>query len=290
MNIGCTGNYRKEEYYTILNKIYTILEKTDAKLLISSDLEKNLDFQIPNNYNIMEFSQLADKCDVLFAIGGDGTILSTVRRLGQKMKPIMGIHIGGLGFLSQCTDNNLEESIDYILNEDYAVSRRMLLEVHIKSDDNSDQVFWALNDIVVDHGPSARILKAEVHVSNHYLNTYEGDGIIISTPTGSTAYSLSAGGPIIYPSMDSVTVTPICPHSLSARPIVLQSQDIITVDFPEPYDGIVLAIDGQIRISIDHQTQIQISQAQHFAQLVNLPINGYFKTLRTKMGWLGNVR
>ena len=290
MNIGCTGNYRKEEYYTILNKIYTILEKTDAKLLISSDLEKNLDFQIPNNYNIMEFSQLADKCDVLFAIGGDGTILSTVRRLGQKMKPIMGIHIGGLGFLSQCTDNNLEESINYILNEDYAVSRRMLLEVHIKSDDNSDQVFWALNDIVVDHGPSARILKAEVHISNHYLNTYEGDGIIISTPTGSTAYSLSAGGPIIYPSLDTITVTPICPHSLSARPIVLQSQDAITVNFPESYDSIVLAIDGQIRVSIDHQTQIQISKARHYAELVGLPSNGYFKTLRTKMGWLGNVR
>ena len=238
----------------------------------------------------MEFSQLADECDLLFAIGGDGTILSTVRRLGQKMKPILGIHIGGLGFLSQCTGNNLEESIDYILKKDYVVSRRMLLEVHFKSGDNTDQVFRALNDIVVDHGPSARILKAEVHVSNHYLNTYEGDGIIISTPTGSTAYSLSAGGPIIYPSMDSVTVTPICPHSLSARPIVLQSQDTITVDFPEPYDGIVLAIDGQIRISIDHQTQIQISPAQHFAQLVNLPSNGYFKTLRTKMGWLGNVR
>ena len=290
MIIGCTGNYRKEEYYTILNKIYTILEKTEAKLFISSDLEKNLDFQIPSDYNIMEFSQLADECDVLFAIGGDGTILSTVRRLGQKMKPILGIHIGGLGFLSQCAENNLKESIDYILKEDYTVSRRMLLEVHIKLDNKVDQVFWALNDIVVDHGPSARILKAEVHVSNQYLNTYEGDGIIISTPTGSTAYSLSAGGPIIYPSMDTITVTPICPHSLSARPIVLQGQDLIMIDFPEPYDGLALAIDGQIRVSINDQTKIQISQAQHFAQLVNLPSNGYFKTLRTKMGWLGNVR
>ena len=290
MIIGCTGNYRKEEYYTILNKIYTILEKTDAKLLISSDLEKNLDFQVPSDFNIMEFSQLADECDLLFAIGGDGTILSTVRRLGQKMKPILGIHIGGLGFLSQCTENNLKESIDNILKEDYTVSRRMLLEVHIKSNDNTDQVFWALNDIVVDHGPSARILKAEVHVSNHYLNTYEGDGIIISTPTGSTAYSLSAGGPIIYPSLDTITVTPICPHSLSARPIVLQSQDLITIDFPESYDGLALAIDGQIRVSINDQTKIQISQAQHFAQLMSLPSNGYFKTLRTKMGWSGNVR
>ena len=290
MIIGCTGNYRKEEYYTILNKIYTILEKTDAKLLISSDLEKNLDFQVPSDFNIMEFSQLADECDLLFAIGGDGTILSTVRRLGQKMKPLLGIHIGGLGFLSQCTESNLKESIDNILKEDYTVSRRMLLEVHIKSNDNTDQVFWALNDIVVDHGPSARILKAEVHVSNHYLNTYEGDGIIISTPTGSTAYSLSAGGPIIYPSLDTITVTPICPHSLSARPIVLQSQDLITIDFPEPYDGLALAIDGQIRVSINDQTKIQISQAQHFAQLMSLPSNGYFKTLRTKMGWWGNVR
>ena len=290
MNIGCTGNYRKEEYYTILNKIYSILDKTEAKLFISSDLEKNLDFQIPTNYKIMEFSQLADECDVLFAIGGDGTILSTVRRLGQKMKPILGIHIGGLGFLSQCTEDNLKESIDYILKEDYTVSMQMLLEVHIKSDNNADQIFWALNDIVVDHGPSARILKAEVHVSNHYLNTYEGDGIIISTSTGSTAYSLSAGGPIIYPTMDTITVTPICPHSLSARPIVLQSQDLIMIDFPEPYDGLALAIDGQIRVPINDQTQIQISQAQHFAQLVSFPSNGYFKTLRTKMGWSGNVR
>ena len=103
MIIGCTGNYRKEEYYSILNKVYTILGKTDSKLLISSDLEKNPNFQIPSAYNIMDFSQVADTCDILFAIGGDGTILSTVRRLGQRMKPILGIHIGGLGFLSQCT-------------------------------------------------------------------------------------------------------------------------------------------------------------------------------------------
>jgi len=290
MIIGCTGNYRKEEFYVILQKVYSILKDENVEFLISSDLEKNTEFEIPNEYIIMEFLQLVEKCDILFAIGGDGTILSTVRRLEQNMKPIMGIHIGGLGFLSECTEKNLKESINSILNNEYLISQRMLLEVQVSPPNDAIQTLWALNDVVVDHGPSARLLKAEVQVSNHYLNTFEGDGVIFSTPTGSTAYSLSAGGPIIYPSMDSITVTPICPHSLSARPIVLRSTETITMSFPEPYDGISLAVDGQIKILIDDQTQIEIRKAKHSAQIVSLPGNGYFKTLRTKMGWSGNVR
>ena len=290
MIIGCTGNYRKQEFYTILQKVHTILSDKNIEFIISSDLEKNTDFYTPRDYKIMEFSQLVDKCDILFAIGGDGTILSTVRRLEQNMKPIMGIHIGGLGFLSECTEKNLTESINSILNNDYVVTQRMLLEVQITPENDAKQILWALNDIVVDHGYSARLLKAEVHVSNHYLNTFEGDGVIISTPTGSTAYSLSAGGPIIHPSMDSITITPICPHSLSARPIVLRPDETITMTFPEPYDGISLAVDGQIKVRMDDQTQIQITKASHSAQIVSLPGNGYFKTLRTKMGWSGKVR
>ena len=290
MIIGCTGNYRKDEFYPILQKTYSILKDRNVEFLISSDLIKNTEFNIPKEYIIMEFSQLVDKCDVLFAIGGDGTILSTVRRLEQNMKPIMGIHIGGLGFLSECTEDNLDESINSILKNEYIVSQRMLLEVQLLTSNDSIQTLWALNDIVVDHGPSARLLKAKIKVSNHYLNTFEGDGVIFSTPTGSTAYSLSAGGPIIYPSMDSITVTPICPHSLSARPIVLRSTETITMSFPEPYDGISLAVDGQIKILIDDRTQIKIRKAKHSAQIISLPGNGYFKTLRTKMGWSGNVR
>ena len=131
MIIGCTGNYRKEEFYTILQKIHEILSKEDIEFIISSDLEKSAEFQIPPHYRIMEFSLMVKKCDMLFAIGGDGTILSTVRRLEQNMKPTMGIHIGGLGFLSECTEDNLDESIAYILNSNYTVSERMLLEAQI---------------------------------------------------------------------------------------------------------------------------------------------------------------
>ena len=291
MIIGCTGNYRKEEYSTILQEIHRILKnKKNVELVVSSDMIKGSENNISVDYAFIEFSEMIKKCDIIFAIGGDGTILSTVRRLEGNMKPIMGIHIGGLGFLSECTEENLEDSIQSVINDEYIISHRMLLEVHIIPENDTAQTLWALNDIVVDLGPSARMLKVKAEVSDHYLNTFEGDGIIISTPTGSTAYSLSAGGPIIYPSMDSITVTPICPHSLSARPIVLQSKEIIKLSFPEAYEGISLSIDGQIKISIDNQTQIQIRKASHTAELVSLPNNGYFKTLRTKMGWSGNVR
>jgi len=289
MIIGCTGNFRKDKFFSILERVYDILEKLDVKILISDDMKKNDKFHIPDAYSLVGFDAMAKQADILFAIGGDGTILSTVRRLGQNQQPIMGIHIGGLGYLTECVESNLDESIHYVLNNKYDISERMILEANI-NDNGKEEIYCALNDVVVDHGPSARILKTEVHVSNHYLNTYEGDGLIISTPTGSTAYSLSSGGPIIYPDVNTITVTPICPHSLSARPIVLRPNENISLRFLDPFDGMALAVDGQIRIEINDQVIVNIVRAEHSAQLIHLPSNGYFKTLRTKMGWSGNVR
>ena len=121
MIIGCTGNFRKKEFISILEKIHTNLLKEDIQLIISDDMKKNQDIQIPEDYTLLEFDQLADQADILFAIGGDGTIISTVRRVGKKQKPIMGIHIGGLGFLSECTESNLTDSINYILNDDILI-------------------------------------------------------------------------------------------------------------------------------------------------------------------------
>jgi len=290
MIIGCTGNFRKEEYYVILDKIHNILKNTDVELIVSSDYQKTQNKKESNTYNSLDFKQLIKKCDLIFAIGGDGTILSTIRRLEGIMKPVMGIHIGGLGFLSECTEYNLEESINFILNQKYNISHRMMLKVSIQPNNDKEQILWALNDIVVGHGLSSRMVQIMVKVSEHYLNTFDGDGVIISTPTGSTAYNLSAGGPIIFPSMDSITITPICPHSLSARPIVLQPEEIIKLSFPASHEGLDLTIDGQLVVAVDVKTKIQISKSQHSAELVCLPNNGYFKTLRTKMGWLGNVR
>ena len=290
MIIGVTGNYRKEEFYSILERVHNLVKAQGFSVLISSDLIKNSNYNIPTDYVILEFSEMLERCTLICAIGGDGTILSTVRRMAEKILPVMGIHIGGLGFLSVCTEKNLENILENVCKSQYSISKRMLLELKVKTKNKEDKVYNALNDIVIDHGPSGRVLETEIQVSGHYLNTYEGDGVIISTPTGSTAYSLSAGGPIIFPSLDTILVTPICPHSLSARPIVLQPDEVITMRFPESFDGIALTVDGQIRISIDNDSQIKISRSKISAELVSLPSNGYFKTLHSKMGWSGNVR
>jgi len=293
MIIGCTGNYRKKEYFTILEKIFKLVSDSNTKFLISDDLKKNTEIVIPNYYQLVKFEDIIMKADILLAIGGDGTILSTVRRMGLKQIPIMGIHIGGLGFLSEITEEDLEFCLTEILKKNFFISNRMLIEVGMKNKNNNSnslKKYWALNDIVIDHGTSARVLKIKVNISGNYLNTYEGDGLIIATPTGSTAYSLSAGGPIIYPELDTIAVTPICPHSLSARPIVLRDIETITIEILSPDDGMALAIDGQICFSINKNTILNISKGKYYAKMVNIKKDKYFLTLRNKMGWSGNLR
>ena len=166
----------------------------------------------------------------------------------------------------------------------------MILQVDIVDFNGNIKTLWALNDIVLDHGNTARMLKVKLEVSNHYVNSFEGDGVILSTPTGSTAYSLSAGGPIIHPSMDSITITPICTHSLSARPIVLMPEEIIKLSFRDNNSNMVLSVDGQINLKINNKSRVIIRRAKHVAKLINLPEANYFKILRTKMGWSGNTR
>ena len=162
--------------------------------------------------------------------------------------------------------------------------------IPVKLEVGSTPTLLALNDIVIDHGPLARIIKIKVDVSDNYLNTYEGDGLIISSPTGSTAYSLSAGGPIIFPALESITVTPICSHSLSARSIVLNSKEKIKLKFIDLFEDASVSIDGQIRKGINKETTVKIIRSKHNAKLINLIENDYFTTLRTKMGWSGNLR
>lgn len=291
MIIGLTGNFRKSRFYEIVNLIFPMIISRGNFCFIASDyLTDNGAHKINVNINPLEFSELVEKSDIILTIGGDGTLLSTARRMEGNIKPILGIHIGGLGFLAECTGKNMEEAINHIANKKYTIEKRMMLSLNVNALNEKGAELHALNDIVVDHGHSGRILKTEVIVSGEYLNTYESDGLIFSTPTGSTAYSLSAGGPIITPKIDTITVTPICPHSLSARPIVLPADEIIEVSFAEDYEGIACTIDGQVRLAMDGTTKLKIKKSHRIIQLISLPGNNYFHTLRSKMGWTGNLR
>ena len=291
MIFGLSGNFRKSRFYEIVNSICPVIKSAGHSYFISSDyLTDQNSHKVDVDIKALKFTDMVEKSDIVLSIGGDGTLLSTVRRMGENIKPILGIHIGGLGFLAESTRQTMEEAMTNISNKNYTIEKRMMLSLSISKLNGKKSEYHALNDIVVDHGHSGRILKTEVLISGEYLNTYESDGLIFSTPTGSTAYSLSAGGPIITPTINTITVTPICPHSLSARPIVLPPDEIIEANFDNDYEGIACTIDGQIRFSMKGSTQLEIKKSSRIIQLISLPGNNYFHTLRSKMGWTGNLR
>ena len=283
MRFGCTGNFNKASFYTIIEKLDVFFKKNNFELM--------LDKKIPYDSSSLtkyDLSTIANESDLLITIGGDGTILSTIRELGDKKIPIFGIHIGGLGFLTQTNSENCLDSLNEILQNRFSTVDRMLLKTVV--DGKNKQSFYALNDIVIDHGNSPRILETNISISNTHLNKYKSDGIIICTPLGSTAYSLSAGGPIITPWLDVISLTPICPHSLSARPILLPSDDTVLIQFNEEQIGMKITIDGQISFEIDYTTKITVSKSKNMARFIKLDDSDYFLTLRSKMGWSGNVR
>ena len=290
MIVGCTGNYRKPEYLNIINYIIESFNKIDStvKILVSSDIEAKYN-KSDLNLNIIEFDELIKKSNIIIAIGGDGTILSTCRRMNKSCKPIFGIHLGGLGFLSQVKIDDIYNSMNDIVKSNFKIEKRNLLEVII-NDENKKQKYNCLNDIVIDHGSSGRVLKSKVMAGNRLINIFESDGVIFSTATGSTAYSLSAGGPIIYPTLDTISIVPICPLSLSARAIVIPNDDIIKVSFVDNYHGLSCTIDGQVRFETSGKSKIRIKQSDFMIQMISFPRNNYYRTLRSKMNWVGKLR
>ena len=288
MKFGITGNSLKPEFSTIFKEVYQFLKENNHEVWLSKTVFIN---SIESSFETVpqkSLDEIGKECDMILSIGGDGTILSTFRQIAQYEIPIFGIHIGGLGFLSETNQDNFKESLNSIVSGNYITEKRMALKLNINNDPSPSHL--SLNDIVIDNGSSPRTLQLHVYVSDHFLNTYISDGIIFCTPTGSTAYSLSAGGTIITPNMNVIGVTPVCPHSLSARPIILSDKEKIKVQFSEENVGMAVSVDGQIHIPIDYSHQVYIERSEYDALLVRLPTNDYYSTLRSKMGWSGNFR
>ena len=286
--ITCTGNYRKNIFFDIVNKVGEFFKNNpNYKILLSNEyLSKNIKPSLVKNIVADDFTNCIKNSDLVFSIGGDGTILSTVRKLYQNQIPVMGIHIGSLGFLSQCTEDSLLEALSCVKSNKYKLDDRIMLEVEI----DSNKKYYALNDVVIDHGNSGRILRTKVCINDRHINNYESDGIIVSTPTGSTGYSLSSGGPIVSSELDVFNITPISSHSLSARPIVLSSKKNINIKFSDDFIDAAITIDGQIRVDLYQESNISIKKANHSAIFVSLPFNDYISTLKEKLGWSGNSK
>ncbi len=224
----------------------------------------------------------SSKLDMVIVLGGDGTILNTARHVAKYNTPIFGINIGHLGFLAQVESFHIDFAIKSLFKGEYTIEERSMLKCSYEKD-GVIKTHIGLNDVVLSKGVLARIVKYEVHIDNKYYNTFAADGIIVCTATGSTAYSLSAGGPIIYPTLDALVLTPMYSPTLGARTMVLDGKSKISINFPKTSENIFLSIDGQEWIEIDKTEIVNVCAAKNKCRLVQLNSNDYFDTLRKKI-------
>jgi len=228
---------------------------------------------------------LGDHVDLMIVLGGDGTLLSAARALGSHHVPILAVNLGGLGFLTSVTLDELYPVLDQVLAGKHHVSERMMLDAEILRGGNVAEHQCALNDAVANKAAIARMLDFDVSVNGESVGRYRADGIVVATPTGSTAYSLAAGGPIIEPELDAFVITPICPHMLTNRPLVVPATARIEIDFAPAEEPVYVTLDGQIGFELKPKDRVAITQSASRVSLVRPPSKTYFEVLRNKLKW-----
>ncbi len=228
---------------------------------------------------------IPSQADMILVLGGDGTLISVARQIGDRQVPIVGVNLGQLGFLTEITREELPEMLDKLIAGDYKVSERMMIDAFIHRGDQIVGKYTVLNDAVINKGALARIIDMETYVDGRHLSTYKADGLIISTPTGSTGYSLAAGGPIIYPEINSLLITPICPHMLTNRPVVVWSRSIIEIEVKFQEDVVFFTADGQVGHKLLPGDRVEVRRSETRTRLVSSPSREYFQILRTKLSW-----
>lgn len=224
--------------------------------------------------------------DLLLTLGGDGTLLRGARMVAPLGIPVLGINLGRLGFLTSLSPDELDAGLDRLMTGGTVLDDRMVLQVEAETSAGSvDGGYLALNDVVLHRGGVARMIRMKIHTHGEEVGTYSADGIILATPTGSTAYSLSAGGPIVPPNLDCIIATPICPHTLAVRPLILSADDTVTVEVLSPTEELILTIDGQEGTSLMPGDRLVVRRAPLPLHVVRFPGQTFFSTLRRKLAW-----
>ncbi len=283
-SFGIWANTDKPAFWKVLPDIVSWAKDRGIDLYITTRIESQLK-DLDLDYHLIESADDFAKLDFILTLGGDGTILSLARAVGDHGTPILGIHLGELGFLAEVILEDMFPRLDAVAAGDYNIQKRMVIKCIVKNG-NEPQIFYALNDIVVDRGKSHRLLNCELLANDDFVAKYNADGLIVATPTGSTAYSLASGGPIVMPTFGSMVVTPICPHTLTLRPIVFPDDQILEISFPvDGGEEMALAIDGQVNEYLKSTAKVVIQKATFKINMVNFTDSNYFNTLRTKLGW-----
>lgn len=228
--------------------------------------------------------EMAERADLIVVLGGDGTLLS-IAGLVEREVPILGVNLGGLGFITEVAINELESLLEQTLKGHFSVEKRMTLRLQVYGKDGAGENFRVLNDGVITKGARSRIIDLETYVGKEYLCTYRADGLIIATPTGSTAYALAAGGPIVYPTLGAIVLAPICPHTLTNRPIVVSAESTIRVTLRSSGDTVFLSPDGRQGVVLNNGDVVEAQNYGVAVLLVKVPKRSYFEVLRSKLKW-----
>ncbi|RLB08609.1 MAG: NAD(+) kinase [Deltaproteobacteria bacterium] len=279
-SVGIIYKYKHETAKKTAYKIKEWLESRGIQVFLK---------EMPQNDSVGEESPLLPTdIERLIVLGGDGTLLGAARKMGIYGIPILGVNLGGLGFLTETSHSELPEMLRLMIENKLDIQERTMLKTTVKREEREIFSFSVLNDAVINKRTLARIIDLEVYINKEFLTIFRADGLIISTPTGSTAYNLSAGGPIVHPTVGAFIITPICPFTLSNRPIIVPDSSVIEVKIREKNDSsVVLTLDGQVGFDLKYNDKIMLSKSPYVIRLLKPSNRSYFHILRTKLKWGG---
>ena len=281
--IGVIAKPQAESATQTLQALFEFLKDKKCNVIV--------DDHLPDTINIGKLAkasreEIGKRCDLAIVVGGDGTMLNAVRSLSHANVPIVGINVGRLGFLADISPENLEHSLDEILVGSYREEQRFLLEMQVVRDNKIIFESDAFNDVVIHIRDVARMIEFETRINDEFVNHQRADGIVISTPTGSTAYALSAGGPILHATLDAITLVPISPHTLSSRPLVIHADSLIDVLICNTKEGIAQATcDGHLSMDVHVGDHIKVKRKSGKITLLHPKKHNYFEILRAKLHW-----
>ena len=289
--VGIIANPAHPVVRRLIPELVRLLSSQSGRPSLSGDLADLVSEEASRRICVIVDSDdhvVAD-ADWVIAIGGDGTLLKTARLVGASGIPILGVNSGKLGFMMQTTPDELDDATERVFEGRYSLDKRLVLQGRIANgtsgDADASEVFSALNDIVIDKGSICRVIELGIYINDEYVNDVMADGLIVSTPTGSTAYSLAAGGPILAPDMEAIVVSPICPHTLSNRAMVLAARDRVRIEVRADHPDLLLTVDGQKNVVIQPGSTVELCRADHAIHLIRFTDRSYYDVLRTKLKW-----
>ncbi len=282
MKFGITGKKDSAEVYEIARRLCEWLRERDIEFFVEERLGRSIDAE-----NLLAEPDLAAAVDIIVVFGGDGSFIWVSRIAQGQDVSILGCNLGGLGFLTEFTVDEFFPMMERVLAGDYEIEKRDMISCHVVRKDGEQEEFTVLNDIVINNGPISKVVDLSIYINERYVTTFKADGIIFATPTGSTAYSLSAGGPIIFPTLPVITVTPICPHILTNRPIVVPNTKKIRTRVLTDIQNTYLTLDGQVGVPLYLGDEVVLEGSESYVNIIKSPFRDYFNILKTKLMWSG---